>query len=93
MARELGGSPGGVPRFLQGHVTVLRRPDCSHGELAIETVRRLAEELGICVHVDDVVVSTDEEARARGCVGSPTILIEDRDIEPEARGGVSFGVT
>jgi hypothetical protein len=80
----------GVP---EGRATVLRRADCSHGEQAISAIKRLADEVSFRVQVDDVIVETDEEARARGCQGSPTILIEGRDIEPEARGGTSFGVT
>lgn len=77
----------------EAHVTVLRRPDCAHGELAITAIKRLAEELRVLLHVDDILVETDQEARARGCLGSPTVLVGGRDVDPDARGKTEFGVT
>ena len=93
MAQEVVGAAealGGAP---EAHVTVLRRPDCAHGELAITAIKRIADELRILVHVDDVLVETDQEARARGCLGSPTVLVGGRDVDPDARGKTEFGVT
>jgi len=43
--------------------------------------------------VRDIVVHDDEEARALGCPGSPTVLVSGLDVEPAARGRTSFGVT
>jgi hypothetical protein len=87
---EAGQRVAGVP---EGRVTVLRRSDCSHGELAITTIKRLADELRIRVQVDEILLETDQQARARGCLGSPTILVGGRDVDPEARGKTEFGVT
>jgi len=82
---------GQRPRAVE--ITVVRRPDCSHGVLAIAAITRLAAELGIAVEVDEVLVQTDEEARERRCLGSPTVLVAGRDVDPEARSRESFGVT
>jgi hypothetical protein len=60
---------------------------------AVVAVQRLAGELQIPIHVEDIVIQTDDEARARGCLGSPTVLVGGRDVEPGARGRISFGVT
>jgi hypothetical protein len=60
---------------------------------AVVAVQRLAGELQIPIHVQDIVIQTDDEARARGCLGSPTVLVGGRDVEPSARGRMAFGVT
>jgi len=74
-------------------VTVVRRGDCSHGVQTIAAVKRLADALRIPIQVEEVFVRTDEEARASGCLGSPTVLLGGQDVEPGARGRTSFGVT
>jgi len=74
-------------------VIVVRRADCHHGTQAVDAVRRLASELRIPIKLEDVVIQSDEEARANGCLGSPTVLVGGRDVEPSARGRTSFGVT
>ena len=74
-------------------VTVVRRGDCSHGVQAIASIKRLAHELRIPIQVEEVLVRIDEEARASGCLGSPTVLLGGKDVEPGARGRTSFGVT
>jgi hypothetical protein len=61
--------------------------------LAVDAVRRLASEMRVPIRLHDVVIETDEEARANGCLGSPTVLVGGRDVEPSARGQTSFGVT
>lgn len=74
-------------------VIVVRRDDCSHGEGAIESVKRLARELGLAIRVEDVVVQTADDAKAHRCLGSPTVLVAGNDVEVGARGQTSFGVT
>ncbi len=74
-------------------VTILRGPHCPHAAAAADAVRALAGDLGIAVVIEEVVVRNDEDARTLRCLGSPTILIGDRDIEPRARGATSFAPT
>jgi hypothetical protein len=74
-------------------VSVVRRHDCSHGPPAIEAIVRVAEQLGLAIRVEDVVITTDDEAMAHRCLGSPTVLVADNDVEPEARARTAFGVT
>jgi hypothetical protein len=74
-------------------VTVVRRSDCPHGALAVEAITRLADDLGIAIRVEDVLVRADEEAEAHQCLGSPTVLVAGQDVEPAARGRRTFGVT
>jgi hypothetical protein len=74
-------------------VRVVRRHDCSHGPLAIDAIRRVAEQLGLAIRVEDVVIASDDEAKAHRCLGSPTVLVAGNDVEPEARLRTEFGVT
>jgi hypothetical protein len=74
-------------------VTVVRRSDCSHGLLAMSAIKELAGAIGIPILVEDVLVETDEDARAHFCLGSPTVLVGSQDVEPAARGRAYFGVT
>jgi hypothetical protein len=78
---------------LQRQVDVFRGVHCSHGVHAIAAVQSLASRLRIAVHVNDIVIHDDEQARALGCLGSPTVLVSGLDVEPAARGRTSFGVT
>ena len=74
-------------------VTIVRRADCAHGQQAVVAVKRLADRLAIPIQVEDVVIRTDDEARSRQRLGSPTVLVAGRDAEPSARGRTRFGVT
>ena len=74
-------------------ISVVRRGDCSHGPFAVEAVKRFADELGIAIRVEDVLIHTDDDARAHRCLGSPTVLVAGQDVEPSARGRNVFGVT
>ena len=45
------------------------------------------------IEFEHVIVKTPEDARAHRHIGSPTVQINDLDIEPEARNIQQFGVT
>jgi hypothetical protein len=49
--------------------------------------------LAVRIRVDDVVIQTDDDAGIQHCLGSPTVLVDGRDVEASARGRTSFGVT
>ena len=74
-------------------VRVIRCHDCVHASQAIDAIVRVAERLGVAVRVEDVLIATDDEAVAHRCLGSPTLLVAGRDVEPEARTRTTFGLT
>jgi len=45
------------------------------------------------VTVEPVVVTSEERARELRMPGSPTIRLDGLDVDPQARGGTSFGFT
>ena len=64
------------------HVTFLFYEDCPSHELALERLREVLNEEDIDAEVEVVKVESEEQAQERHFVGSPTILLNGRDIDP-----------
>ncbi|NDY43092.1 thioredoxin family protein [Dissulfurirhabdus thermomarina] len=58
-----------------------------------DLVRRVAGELGLDVELEDVTVTTAAEAERYRFIGSPTVQVEGRDIEPGAEAVTAYAVT
>jgi hypothetical protein len=71
-------------------VEVLTFEGCPHAEPALELVRRVVAECGIGARVSRVDVPDAEAAVARRFLGSPTIRVNGRDIEPGAGERVEY---
>ena len=65
-------------------VEVLTFEGCPHAEPALALVRRVIAESGIGATVRRVDVPDPEAAAANRFLGSPTIRVNGRDIEPGA---------
>ncbi len=65
-------------------VEVLTFEGCPHGEPALELVRRVVADTGTRATVRRVDVPDAEAAEALHFLGSPTIRVSGRDIEPGA---------
>jgi hypothetical protein len=63
-------------------VEVLTFAGCPHGEPALELVRRVVDESGVSATVRRVDIPDVETATAQRFLGSPTIRVDGRDIEP-----------
>lgn len=63
-------------------ITVLHVPGCVGGAAALAVASGIADARAD-VAVSDVVIEDDATAVARGFRGSPTVLIDGRDLEPE----------
>ena len=64
------------------HVSFLYFEDCPSHELALERLHQVLVEEGIDAEVEVVKVETDAQVEQLHFVGSPTILVEGRDIDP-----------
>lgn len=62
-------------------VEVLVVSGCPGTELAIARVREAAEALSMETNLRFVIIENDEQARAHGFVGSPTVRVEGADVE------------
>jgi hypothetical protein len=63
-------------------VAFLYYEDCPSHEVALERLHQVVAEAGIDADVEVVKVETDAQAEQWHFVGSPTILVEGRDIDP-----------
>jgi hypothetical protein len=73
-------------------VTVLTTTGCGQTDPAVERVTAVAARLGIEVSIDRVVVETAEDANRLRLLGSPTIQLNGRDLDPSARDRTDFGL-
>ncbi len=65
-------------------VEILYFDDCPNWPPVATTVDRLARELGVAVDVRLVRVAGADEANRLRFLGSPTVRVDGRDIEPGA---------
>lgn len=75
------------------HVEILSFDGCPNRERAVELVERLVLETGVNARVDMIDVTDEETARARRFLGSPTILVAGRDVEPGAENRSDYAVS
>ena len=70
------------PEGLLMHVRFLFYEDCPSHEPALERLRGVLAEEGIDADVEVVEIESEEQAQELRFVGSPTILVNGRDIDP-----------
>lgn len=74
-------------------VAVLTFEGCPHAEPALELVRRVVAETGVAATVRRVDVPDTETAEMHRFLGSPTIQVNGRDIEPGADERVDYALS
>lgn len=74
-------------------VEVMSFDGCPNREPAVELVERLVRETGANARIDLIDVTDEETARARRFLGSPTILVAGRDVEPGAEERSDYAVS
>ena len=73
---------GGGLSVSQPQIEVLTFAGCPHTQPALELVERIVDELALEASVRHVDVSDLEQAEAHRFLGSPSIRVNGRDIEP-----------
>jgi hypothetical protein len=73
-------------------VEVLHTETCPTWRAAAARIRELAAREDIAVELTDSTVKTLDEAAERRFLGSPTVLVDGRDIQPEAERLEEFGL-
>jgi hypothetical protein len=51
--------------------------------MALVVVERVVDEIGIPVEIEVVEVESDSDAEEYRVLGSPTVLVDGRDVDPE----------
>ncbi len=74
-------------------IQVIHLNSCAATPKTIDLIKKVAEKLGAAIDLESVVVESEEEARKFRHIGSPTVLVNGLDIEPEARETGQFGLS
>ena len=74
-------------------VRVLYTEGCANTPQTIQRVRDVAQDLGMPIEIDKVLVTTQDQADEFRFLGSPTVQINGQDIDPTARTANTFGFT
>lgn len=74
-------------------VIVLMMTGCDNGPQAAARIKDLSHKAGLNVRVQEIVVATEDEAKKQRFLGSPSVRIGGRDIDPKARGLTSYVLT
>jgi hypothetical protein len=73
-------------------VEVLARRDCPARELALSLVDEAIFATGVPARVDVTDVVTEDQARRRRFLGSPTVRVDGRDVDPSADGRSDYSL-
>ena len=74
-------------------IDILYFEGCPHHIPTVERVKQIVAEMGLTIPVTEVQITTPEEAQQRRFLGSPTVLVDGVDIDPDARQRASYGVS
>ncbi len=74
------------------HIECLFAPDCGARDHTLALVHAVTEELGITAQIRETTITHPAAAQAQRFLGSPTIRVNGRDIEPEAAKRDDFGL-
>ena len=58
--------------------------------MAIAVVEKVVAETGVHAHIEVVDVTSEQQARERRFLGSPTVRIEGRDVDQQLNGRTEF---
>ena len=75
------------------YVQVLYAEGCANTPQTVQRVRDVAQDLGIPIELDEVLVASHDQADELRFLGSPTVHIDGQDIDPAARTVSAFGFT
>ena len=73
-------------------VEILHTHGCSNWQAVRDAIHRVAEEVGVAVTLSETVVDSREAADTLRFVGSPTVRVRGRDVQPEAEARTDYGL-
>jgi hypothetical protein len=74
-------------------VQVISTKGCVNTPKAINLIQATANEIGAKIELDQIVISTKEEANEYKFHGSPTVLINGFDLDRNMRDNTNYGFT
>ena len=80
-------------RHMPLEVRVLYTEGCANTQKTIHRIQEVSQEMGIPIELDQVQVTTQDQADSLRFLGSPTVKINGQDIDPAARAATVFAFT
>lgn len=74
-------------------IEIFYSADCPNHEPTVKLAREVLGELGLEAEVVEVAVETQADAETQRFVGSPSVRVNGRDIEPEAEDRTDFALS
>ena len=74
-------------------IEILFFDSCPNHEPTMDLAREVLSELGLEAEIREVPVETAEDAETHHFVGSPTVRVNGKDIEPDALDRSDFGLS
>lgn len=74
-------------------IDILYFEGCPNHAPTVARVKQIAADMGLTVAVAEVQITTPEEAQRRHFLGSPTVLVNGVDIDPDARQEARYGLS
>jgi hypothetical protein len=74
-------------------IEILFFAGCPNHEPTVELAREVLSELGLDPEIREIPVETAEQAERHRFVGSPSVRVNGKDIEPDARHRTDFGLS
>jgi hypothetical protein len=72
-------------------IQILMSPGCGHGKRTSELVANVVREYAPQADVETILVARPDDAARLGFPGSPTVLVNGVDIEPQAPTNIGLG--
>ncbi len=73
-------------------VQILRTEGCGCAPPTLAAVKEVADELGLAIVLEEIIIHSSPEAVQYRFLGSPTIRINGQDLEPAARNQANYGL-
>jgi len=74
-------------------VQILYSEGCEHTPPTVSRVRSIAKEMGLNIDLEMVLVENEAQAKGHNFFGSPTVRVNGRDIDPNARSNGVAGLS
>ncbi len=74
-------------------IEILFFDSCPNHEPTMDLAREVLSELGLEAEIREVPVETAKDAETHRFVGSPTVRVNGKDIEPDALDRSDFGLS
>lgn len=73
-------------------IELLHTDGCPGAELLLARVRALLDAAGDATPIRQRLIESDDDARRERFLGSPTLRVDGRDIDPDARARRDYGI-